>query len=67
MDGSIGERIIALNSEKSDVITFHTYEADKLEPTIRELSNFNRPMICTEYMAREFELLSNLVCSIFKA
>mgnify|MGYP005670046829 FL=1 len=51
MDGSIGERIIALNSEKSDVITFHTYEADKLEPTIKELSNFNRPMICTEYLS----------------
>ena len=43
MDGSIGEKIIALNSEKSDVITFHTYEADKLEPTIEELSNFKRP------------------------
>ena len=66
MDGSIGEKIITLNSKKSDVITFHTYEADKLEPTIRELSNFGRPMICTEYMAREFGTTLNLVCLFLK-
>ena len=66
MDGSIGEKIIALNSEKSDVITFHTYEADKLEPTIKELSNFNRPMICTEYMAREFGTTFEFSLPIFK-
>ena len=66
MDGSIGEKIIALNSEKSDVITFHTYEADKLEPTIKELSNFDRPMICTEYMAREFGTTFEFSLPIFK-
>ena len=66
MDGSIGENIIALNSEKSDVITFHTYEADKLEPTIKELSNFDRPIICTEYMAREFGTTFEFSLPIFK-
>ena len=66
MDGSIGEKIIALNSEKSDVITFHTYEADKLEPTIKKLSNFDRPIICTEYMAREFGTTFEFSLPIFK-
>ena len=66
MDGSIGEKIIALNSKKSDVITFHTYEADKLEPTIKELSNFDRPIICTEYMAREFGTTFEFSLPIFK-
>ena len=66
LDGSIGEKIIALNSEKSDVITFHTYEADKLEPTIKKLSNFDRPIICTEYMAREFGTTFEFSLPIFK-
>ncbi|HJM59836.1 MAG TPA: hypothetical protein QGG52_04875, partial [SAR86 cluster bacterium] len=34
LDGSVGDEIIQLNQENSDVITFHTYEKDKLEPTI---------------------------------
>ena len=66
MDGSIGDKIIALNSEKSDVITFHTYEADKLESTIKKLSIFDRPIICTEYMAREFGTTFEFSLPIFK-
>ena len=66
LDGSIGEKIIALNSEKSDVITFHTYEADKLESTIKELSHFDRPIVCTEYMAREFGTTFEFSLPIFK-
>jgi len=54
LDGSVGDEIIQLNQENSDVITFHTYEKDKLEPTIKRLQETNRPIICTEYMAREF-------------
>ena len=34
LDGSIGDSIISLNKSKSDIITFHTYESEKLEPTI---------------------------------
>ena len=54
LDGSVGDEIIQLNEENSDVITFHTYEKDKLEPTIKRLKETQRPVICTEYMAREF-------------
>ena len=40
MDGAIGKEILNLNGENSDVITFHTYEAEKLEPTIERLKEF---------------------------
>jgi hypothetical protein len=37
----------------SDVITFHNYRPPaELEPTIAELKAYNRPVICTEWMAR---------------
>src|ERR1700733_5899319 len=37
----------------SDVITFHNYEdAAKLRKQIAELTKLDRPVICTEYMAR---------------
>ena len=54
LDGSIGDSIISLNQSKSDIITFHTYEAEKLEPTIKKLRTTGRPLMCTEYMAREY-------------
>ena len=54
LDGAIGDSIISLNKIKSDIITFHTYEAEKLEPTIKELKSLGRPLMCTEYMAREY-------------
>ena len=66
VDGAIGESIIALNKKKSDIITFHTYEADKLEPTIRELSKIGRPLMCTEYMAREYGTTFEFSLPIFK-
>ena len=40
LDGAIGDEILKLNGENSDVITFHTYEAEKLEPTIERLKEF---------------------------
>jgi hypothetical protein len=37
----------------SDVITFHNYsKADELEKEIKDLQKYDRPVICTEYMAR---------------
>ncbi len=37
----------------SDVITFHNYDhPTELEKRINWLKRYNRPMICTEYMAR---------------
>ena len=37
----------------SDVITFHNYDPPaKMEAAIKGLRQYNRPLICTEYMAR---------------
>jgi hypothetical protein len=39
--------------ENSDILTFHHYsDADSFERVIKELQTQNRPMICTEFMAR---------------
>lgn len=39
--------------EQSDIITFHTYEpAEDFEKRVKFLQKYNRPIICTEYMAR---------------
>jgi hypothetical protein len=39
----------------SDVITFHNYfDAASLSAQIAELTRLERPLICTEYMARPF-------------
>ena len=55
LDGSRGEAIIAINAEHSDVVTFHCYNGERLEQTIvqRQAAAMGRPIICTEYMARE--------------
>ena len=66
MDGSVGEEIIKLNAENSDVITFHTYESHKLEETIIKLKKIERPVICTEYMAREFGTTFQFSMPIFR-
>ena len=66
LDGSVGQEIIELNQKNSDVITFHTYEGEKLQETIDRLKNFNRPLICTEYMAREFGSTFEFSLPIFK-
>jgi hypothetical protein len=39
--------------EQSDVITFHTYTPlESVKERVAELRQFNRPLLCTEYMAR---------------
>ncbi len=39
--------------EQSDVITFHNYSwPEDFENRVKELQQFHRPLICTEYMAR---------------
>jgi hypothetical protein len=39
--------------ENSDVISFHNYgNGDRLKGSIEVLKRFDRPMMCTEYMAR---------------
>ena len=66
LDGAICDEILKLNGENSDVITFHTYEAEKLDPTIQRLKEFKRPIMCTEYMAREFGTTFEFSLPIFK-
>ena len=39
--------------ENSDIITFHNYDSGELfERSIKWLERYNRPILCTEYMAR---------------
>ncbi|KXK23373.1 MAG: beta-1,4-xylanase [Bacteroidetes bacterium OLB12] len=51
-----GKEFAALNKfqlENSDVITYHQYQyIDRHRTTIDSLARHNRPLICTEYMAR---------------
>jgi hypothetical protein len=54
--GCVGEENLKLAYENSDVISFHTYEKpEETEKIIADLqTNYpGRPIICTEYMARQ--------------
>ena len=66
LDGTIGDKNIQTNKEKSDVITFHVYEHQKVIPIIEELKEIGRPLVCTEYMAREFGTTFEFTLPIFK-
>ena len=47
------EKLNAIQVENSDIITYHNYEEPQLhERTINLLKAFGKPLICTEYMAR---------------
>ncbi|HYG17545.1 MAG TPA: 1,4-beta-xylanase [Ohtaekwangia sp.] len=53
--------------EHSDVITFHNYESpEEMERRIKKLQRFNRPILCTEYMARGFNNTFETILPIFK-
>jgi hypothetical protein len=55
-DWSSPEKMTAMDRlqiELSDVITFHNYDSPtELEKRINWLKRYNRPLICSEYMAR---------------
>ncbi len=55
-DWSTPEKMTAMDRlqiDLSDVITFHNYDSPtELEKRINWLTRYNRPMICSEYMAR---------------
>ena len=39
--------------EESDIITFHNYaRLDEIKQCVQNLKRYNRPILCTEYMAR---------------
>lgn len=47
--------IVRTQLDNSDVITFHNYgEPEEFEARITELRPLGRPIMCTEYLAREF-------------
>lgn len=51
----------------SDVISFHHYRpADHLQGTIQELRGENRPILCTEYMARTLGSLFETHLPVFR-
>jgi hypothetical protein len=53
--------------ESSDVITFHNYESPvEMERRIKILKRFNRPILCTEYMARGFNNTFESILPIFR-
>ena len=66
LDGCVGNENIKLNRLNSDVITFHCYEGAKLEQVIKSHLEIDRPIICTEYMAREFGTTFKFSLPIFK-
>lgn len=54
--------------ELSDVITFHNYEpAAQFETKVKQLQRLNRPVICTEYMARPLGSTFQTILPIAKA
>lgn len=45
--------IEVLQIEKSDIISFHSYDnAEEFEKRVKLLQRYNKPILCTEYMAR---------------
>lgn len=51
----------------SDIITFHNYDnAESLEKMIIRLQQYNRPIICTEYMARSRDSRFQTHLPVFK-
>ena len=53
--------------EQSDIITFHNYGwPEDFEKRIKELQQFHRPIICTEYMARGAGSLIETILPIAK-
>jgi Cellulase (glycosyl hydrolase family 5) len=53
--------------EQSDIVTFHNYGwPEEFEKRIKELQQFHRPIICTEYMARGAGSLIETILPIAK-
>jgi hypothetical protein len=57
------KEIAAFQLFNSDIITYHNYSGERdHEVMIDTLATYNRPMICTEYMARKYNsLFSNIM------
>lgn len=56
-----------LQIRESDVITFHNYSwPEDFETRVRQLEQYHRPIICTEYMARGVGSLFDTILPIAK-
>jgi len=54
--------------ENSDIITYHNYEnPEKHQAAIDTLKKYNRPLLCSEYMARRNNSLFTNIMPILKA
>lgn len=54
--------------ENSDIITYHNYEnPEKHQAAIDTLKKYNRPLVCTEYMARRNNSLFHNIMPLLKA
>ncbi|MGZ3839424.1 MAG: cellulase family glycosylhydrolase [Flavisolibacter sp.] len=69
-DWSCDTRLSALDHymfSHSDIISFHWYEnRNSTEERIRQLKRFDRPLLCTEYMARPFGNTFQEILPLFK-
>ena len=55
-------------ADHSDIITYHNYEApDKHQAAIDTLKKYQRPLVCTEYMARRNNSLFTNILPLLKA
>ncbi len=51
----------------SDIISFHCYENKKgIKKRIKQLKRYNRPLMCTEYMARPFDCTFETILPLLK-
>jgi len=54
--------------KNSDIITYHTYEpVEEHQKLINQLKQYNRPLICTEYMARTSNSTFQTIMPMLKA
>lgn len=54
--------------ENSDIITFHAYDSFQyVQGKIAQLKKYNRPMICTEYLVREYGNRFDNIMPLFKS
>ncbi len=69
-DGKQPDKLTGISKfmlEESDIITFHNYETpDVLPHQIEFLKKYNRPILCTEYLARSRDNTFENMLPIFK-
>lgn len=69
-DWKKGNQVNPLNTfslENSDIITFHAYwNPDRVKQRIKEIKEYGRPAICTEYMSRKTGNTFQNILPLFK-